>query len=154
MKLIQLLIDADGCPVTEIACNTAVKYGLKCKIICDTSHVLSIPGAETITVSKGNDSVDFYLVNMINKGDIAVTQDYGLAAMCLAKGAFAINQNGIIYDDSNILSLLNNRHTAKKLRKQGIRLKGPSKRDKEMDTVFKEKLEFLIEKSTKMLYDN
>ena len=146
----KILIDADGCPVIKITCETAVKYSVECKVICDTSHVFNIEGIETITVSKGSDSVDFYLVNIIEKDDIVVTQDYGLAAMCLAKNAHAINQNGIIFDDSNILSLLNNRHTSKKLRMQGVRLKGPQKRKREMDNVFKEKLEFLIEKKYKM----
>ncbi len=146
----KLLIDADGCPVIKIACETALKYGIECKIICDTSHLINVDGVETITVSKGADSVDFYLVNMIMKDDIAITQDYGLAAMCLAKKAYVINQNGIIVDDSNILSLLNNRYTSKKIRMQGGRLKGPSKRNKNLDMIFREKLEFLIEKNTDM----
>ena len=47
----------------------------------------------------------FYLVNMLSKEDICVTQDYGLAAMCLSKKAFALNQNGLIYDETNIDSL-------------------------------------------------
>ena len=143
----KILIDADGCPVVKLTCEIAFKYGIECKIISDTSHIFNIEGVETISVSKGSDSVDFYLVNLIKAGDIVVTQDYGLAAMCLAKNACVLNQNGIIFDDSNILSLLNNRHTSKKLRMQGIRLKGPQKRNPEMDNVFREKLEFLIEKS-------
>ena len=146
----KILIDADGCPVTKIACEVALKHKIECKVICDTAHIIKIDGIETLTVSKGADSVDFYLVNMLNAGDIAITQDYGLAAMCLSKKASVINQDGIIFDDSNILSLLNNRHTSKKLRMQGIRLKGPSKRDKLKDMIFKEKLEFLIEKKSDM----
>ena len=146
----KILIDADGCPVTDITCKIAKEYNIECIIICDTSHVFNIQGVETITVSKGADSVDFYLVNKIDKGDIVVTQDYGLAAMCLSKNAFAINQNGIIYDDNNILSLLNLRHTSKKLRMSGVRLKGPSKRDKSNDICFIEKLKFLIEKNLKI----
>ncbi len=146
----KILIDADGCPVTKIACEVALKHNIECKIICDTAHTFKIDRVETITVSKGTDSVDFYLVNMLDAGDIAVTQDYGLAAMCLSKKAFVINQDGIIFDDSNILSLLNNRYTSKKLRMQGVRLKGPAKRDKAKDLFFKEKLEFLIEKNADM----
>lgn len=148
--MMKILIDADGCPVVDIACKTAKKNNLKCVIICDTSHLFNIEGAETITVSKGADSVDFFLVNKIQKGDIVVTQDYGLAAMCLAKNAHVINQNGEIYNDENILSLLNSRHTSKKLRMSGVRLKGPSKRDKINDEKFAQKLDFLIEKNLEM----
>lgn len=148
--MMKILIDADGCPVVDIACNRAKKYDLECIIICDTSHVFNVDGIETITVSKGADSVDFFLVNKIQRGDIVVTQDYGLAAMSLAKNALVINQNGDIYDDNNILSLLNSRHTSRKLRMSGVRLKGPSKRDKSYNEKFAQKLDFLIEKNLKM----
>lgn len=146
----KILIDGDGCPVVKIACNTAKMKKIKCIIICDTSHTFDINDVETIIVSKGSDSTDFFLVNKIDKGDIVVTQDYGLAAMCLARQAYVINQNGIIINDTNILSLLNNRHSAKKIRMSGGRLKGPAKRNKKNDIIFQEKLEFLIEKNLKM----
>lgn len=143
----KILIDADGCPVVKITCMEARKYNLKCKIICDTSHEFHIDYAETVTVSKGKDSVDFVLVNMIEKNDIVVTQDYGLAAMSLAKGAKVINQNGIIYDEENILSMLNSRHISLKLRNSGIRQKGPEKRDSRYNDIFVKNLKILIEKN-------
>lgn len=37
----KIFIDADGCPVTDIAVKIAIKYGVECTIICDTAH--SIP---------------------------------------------------------------------------------------------------------------
>ena len=89
-----ILIDADGCPVVGITVRTAGNYGLKCTIICDTAHSIHREGAETITVDKGADSADFRLVNLVRTGDIVVTQDYGLAAMCLSRGAAVIDQNG------------------------------------------------------------
>ena len=78
-----ILIDADGCPVTKIAARVAAEYKIPSTVMCGTAHRISIPGAEVVTVDQGADSVDFRLVNMIRKGEIAVTQDYGLAAMCL-----------------------------------------------------------------------
>ena len=101
--------------------------------------------AVTVTVEKGADSVDFKLVNMIGKNDIAVTQDYGLAAMCLARGARPLNQNGLVYNDQNIDELLFSRYVSKKIRSSGGRLKGPSKRTAEQDKKFLEQLEKLIE---------
>ena len=65
--------------------------------MCDTSHIFEKSGAKTITVSKGSDSVDFALVNMVKPGDVVVTQDYGLAAMCLSRRAIPISQNGMIF---------------------------------------------------------
>lgn len=69
-----------------------------------------------------------------------MTQDYGLAAMCLAKGARAINQNGMIYSDSNISQLLDSRYLSKKARRAGQRLKGPRKRTAEDDKAFTDSL--------------
>ena len=89
----KLLVDADGCPVVDIAVRLAREYGAECLILCDTAHEFRKEGATTITVSKGADSVDFALVNLVQKGDVVVTQDYGLAAMCLARGAVPVHQN-------------------------------------------------------------
>ena len=140
----RILIDADGCPVVDIAVKIARRNYLECIILCDTSHVFNKDGAMTIIVSKGADSVDFKLVNMLEKGDVVITQDYGLAAMCLARKAVPISQDGMIYDDSNIESLIWQRHTAKKIRMAGGRLKGNSKRTAEQDSAFEERLKVLV----------
>ena len=143
----RILIDADGCPVVDIAVRTARQNQVECLIICDTSHVFEKDGAVTVTVSKGPDSVDFALVNMIKDGDIVITQDYGLAAMCLARKGTAVSQNGMIYDDSNMDALLFARYTAKKIRNSGGRLKGPAKRTADQDRQFESVLLGLIEKA-------
>lgn len=134
----KILVDADGCPVVDSAIAGA--YGSKVPVwlVCDTSHVFEREGANTVTVSKGADSVDFKLVNMIEANDIVITQDYGLAAMALAKRARVLNQNGMRYTTDNIDSLLLARHTARKIRMGGGRLKGPAKRTREQDAAFDE----------------
>lgn len=139
-----ILIDADGCPVVRLAVDCAKRHGIEPVIVCDCAHIFDIPGVETITVTKGADSADFRIANLISAGDIAVTQDYGLAAMCLARRARVLNQNGLIYDDSNIDSLLLARHTARKIRNAGGRLKSPSKRTKDQDASFLSALERII----------
>ncbi|WRS26835.1 DUF188 domain-containing protein [Oscillospiraceae bacterium MB08-C2-2] len=143
----RILIDADGCPVVEEAIGAAGRAGVECLILCDTSHVFERPGATTITVSKGADSVDFALVNMLNPGDIVVTQDYGLAAMCLARRAVPISQDGMVYSEENIQSLLLARHTARKIRMAGGRLRGSAKRRPEQDAAFLKELEALLGRS-------
>lgn len=141
----KVFIDADGCPVVNETVEICRKTGTQCIIICDTSHSIEKDGAQTIVVEKGSDSVDFRLVNMIGKGDVAVTQDYALAAMCLARGARIINQNGMEYTDKNIDSLLMSRFVAKKVRNAGGRLKGPSKRTKEQTEQFVKKLAEILQ---------
>ena len=143
----QLFIDADGCPVTDIAIRLAKQYGVPCTLLCDTAHQLDRPGARTITVSKGADSVDFALVNLVKPGDLVVTQDYGLAAMCLSRGAVPIHQDGMVYTNDNIDGLLFFRAAAKKIRNSGGRLKGPSRRTKEQDQAFAAALERLLQEA-------
>lgn len=140
----RILTDADGCPVVDITIKVAKEFNKEVFILCDTSHFFQRDGATTITVSKGADSVDFKLANMIEKGDIVITQDYGLAAMCLARGAITLNQNGMQYTNDNIDALLLARHTAKKIRNSGGRLKGSKKRTGEQDSAFEEALKGII----------
>ena len=141
----RILIDAYGCPVVDLTVAAAREFGLECIILCDTAHYFDKEGARTMVLAQGADSVDFALVNLVQAGDIVVTQDYGLAAMCLARKGKPINQNGLIYHDGNIDSMLASRHAAQKVRRGGGRTKGPSKRTKEQDEAFMWQLRKLIE---------
>ena len=145
----KILIDADGCPVVDLTVRLAAKHGAECVILCDTAHEFNREGAQTVIVEKGADSVDFKLVNLVREGDIVVTQDYGLAAMCLARKAVPLSQNGMVYTDKNIDQLLFTRYVSKKIRNSGGRLKGPSKRKPEQDKAFEEALERLVKDISK-----
>ena len=140
----KILIDADGCPVVDICIKSAKRHGIECLILCDTSHIFEREGAKTVTVSKGADSVDFRIVNLLERGDIVVTQDYGLAAMCLARRAVVLSQDGMEYTADNIDALLLARHTAKKIRNSGGRLKGPPKRCEEQNVAFEKALDKML----------
>ena len=140
----KIYIDADGCPVVKNTLKIAEKFNIPCVIICDTAHRIEHKNVETIVVDNGADSVDFYLVNLIQKGDIAITQDYGLAAMCLSKQATVLNQDGREYTNENISGLLEFRAVSKKIRQSGGRLKGMPKRTGEQDRKFEETLENML----------
>ena len=139
-----LWIDADACPVVDIAIRIAAKHGVEVTLVCDDAHHMQRGGARTITVARGADSADLMLVKLVSRGDAVVTQDYGLAALCLARGAKPLDQNGRIYHEGNIDSLLGMRHVAKKVRRGGGRLKGPPKRTKEQDEWFAQALERVL----------
>ncbi|MCI8554299.1 MAG: YaiI/YqxD family protein [Clostridiales bacterium] len=142
----RILVDADGCPVVELTIQTAARFGVPVLLLCDTAHILEREGAETVTVSQGANSVDFALVNRVQAGELVVTQDYGLAAMCLARGARVLRQDGLEYTPDNIDALLLARHTAQKQRRAGGRLKGPARRTAEEDAAFERALIRLLEK--------
>lgn len=142
----RILIDADGCPVVDIAIRIAREYQIECLLLCDTSHVFEKPGVQTLTFSKGADSVDFALVNLLHPGDLVITQDYRLAAMCLGRRARVLHQDGMEYTNDNIDALLLARYTAKKIRNSGGLLKGHAKRTHAQDEAFELALWQLLDK--------
>ena len=88
--------------------------------------------------------MDFALVNRVKPGDLVVTQDYGLASMCLAKCARVLNQNGLEYTADNIDALMLQRHENKKLLRAGKHPKGTAKRTKEQDIRFCDALKRIL----------
>lgn len=142
----KILVDADACPVTRIVEQVAQKENISCVLLCDTNHVLHSDYSEVKIIGAGADAVDFALLNLCQKGDVVVTQDYGVAAMILGKGAYGIHQSGRWYTNQNIDELLMQRHIAKKVRRSSKKnhLKGPAKRTEEDDRRFQESFEKLI----------
>ena len=134
----QILVDADACPVIKIVERVAKEHGIPVTLLCDTNHVLMSDYAEVKVIGAGADAVDFALINLCRRGDVVVTQDYGVAALALGKGAYAIHQNGGLYTQDNIDQMLMERHMARKARmgKGKHHLKGPKKRTKEEDEAF------------------
>ena len=141
----KVLIDADGCPVVAIVIRLCQEFNLECLLLCDTAHQFHRNGARTLVFDKGADSVDFSLVSRVRPGDVVITQDYGLASMCLARNAQVLHQDGWAYTPDNIDALLFQRHTARKLRAAGGRMKGPRKRTAQQDAAFAQALQKLLQ---------
>jgi uncharacterized protein YaiI (UPF0178 family) len=146
----KILIDADACPVVSIVEKVAKEKEIPLVLFCDTSHIMSSQYAKIVTVDKGADAVDFVLIRNLEKEDIVVTQDYGVAAMALGKGGYPIHQNGKVYTNENIDQMLYERHMAKKLRRTNkYHGKGPKKRTKEDDQHFEMSFRMLLQKVMK-----
>ncbi len=142
-------MDADACPVKEIIIKVAKERDIPVTMIMDTSHWWQNDYAKVINVDKERDGVDIALINMTHKNDIVVTQDYGVAAMALGKGAWALNQNGLIFSSSNMDKLLFERHLGQKVRRAGGRTKNIRRRTKEDDERFESALIKVIENAEK-----
>ena len=142
----QIYVDADACPVVDIVEKTAIKYQIPVTLLCDTNHVLTSGYSEVIVVGAGADAVDYKLSSLCHRGDIVVSQDYGVAAMALGKGAYAIHQSGKWYTDENIDQMLMERHLNKKARRasQKNHFKGPKKRTGEDDERFAQSFERMV----------
>ena len=147
-----IYVDADACPVTRIAEDIARKHSIPVTLLCDTNHALTSDYSAVKVIGAGADAVDFALINLCQRGDMVITQDYGVAALALGKGARAIHQSGKWFTDENIDGLLMDRHLAKKARRGGKHhLKGPAKRTEEDNKRFAESFERLIQEA---LYDS
>jgi len=140
----QILVDADACPVKQIIVRLAKQKNIPVIMLIDTSHELNDGYSTVVTVDKQADSVDYALMGLLTSEDIVVTQDFGLAAMVIGKGAKAVNQNGLIFTDANMDKLLMERHIGQKIRRGGGRTKGPSKRSKDDDARFEAAFEGLL----------
>lgn len=144
-----IYVDADACPVTHIVEEVAAELGVPVTLLCDTNHVLTSAYSTVKVIDAGRDAVDFALINLVRRGDVVVTQDYGVAAMALGRQASAIHQSGRWYTNDNIDRLLMERHMAKEARRKSSKnhLRGPKKRTDEDDKRFEESFRQLIEKS-------
>lgn len=148
----KIYVDADGCPVVDIAVDVAKEFNLEIIIVKNYAHNIQDDYAQVISVDISQDSADLYIINHIDKGDVVITQDYGLAALCLAKKSYPINQNGLIFTEYNIDGMLNRRHIHRELRRQG-KLHGKSKkRESNLDSIFRSRLKELIEQYKKSVY--
>lgn len=143
----KILIDADGCPVVDTTVGLCRESGITCLILCDTAHEFHRDGAETLVFDKGADSVDFAIANRLSPGDLVITQDYGLASLCLARNARVLHQNGWEYTRDNIDALLYERHESRKYRSAGGRIKGPKKRTQAQNDAFEDALRNLLQTS-------
>ena len=148
-----VFVDADACPVTRDAIELARKHGLPVILVADTNTSFARysgrAGVETVTVSTGPDSADFAIVERLSAGDIVVTQDIGLAAMVLGRGAAALSPRGRVFYLSTIDAELAVRHAQAKLRRAGGRHGGPSAFGDEDREHFRDRFEMLIRDAQK-----
>ena len=122
----RIFVDADACPVKTEIVHTAASFGVEVVMVASVDHQLQpIPGVLVVQVDRSAQSVDLYIANKLQKGDVLITQDFGLAALGLAKQAIVISNRGLIYSDAMIDNLLHHRHIHAKLRRGGMRVKGP-----------------------------
>ena len=140
----KIYIDADGCPVVNLTVDIGREYGLEVIIVKNYAHDITSDYASVVTVDIAADSADYYIINRVQKGDIVVTQDYGVAAITISKQAICITQNGLVISNENIDGLLNSRHLNQQLRKNKKHYSKIKKRTPENDINFEQKIRALI----------
>ncbi|NLK95949.1 MAG: YaiI/YqxD family protein [Clostridiales bacterium] len=143
----KIIIDGDACPSIPIIENTAKQNNIEILIFCDVNHLIRSDYSIVKIVDSGFQMVDMYVINETKAFDIVITQDYGVAALCLSKKAYAINPSGLIYTNENIDRLLENRHISEQIRRAGGRTSGNKKRSLKEDEKLISNLKILINKA-------
>ncbi len=145
----RIIVDGDACPGISIIEKLAEKYQLDLIVYCDIHHFITLNYGEVKVVDAGFQSVDMKVSNEAKFNDIVVSQDYGVAAICLGKKAHVISTRGTIYTNKNIDSMLEQRHMSQKIRKAGGRTPNAKKRTFEDDNKLEKNLIYLIESNIK-----
>lgn len=141
----QIWIDGDGCPVLQLGIEIAASKNISVTVVKNFAVEVHSDYARVITVDTSRDAADLYIVNHLEKGDIVISQDYGLCGMALSKLAYCINQNGQRISQDNIDLILDRRHTAKVQRQKNRQYTRNRKRRPEDNQQFIEGMYRLFE---------
>ena len=137
----KIIVDADACPVKSEIIEIARKYKISVCMVASFDHRLpEVVDVEMIQVDRSDQSADMYIANYVKKGDLVITQDFGLACIVMAKHAITISFRGEQYSEDNIDYLLERRAESAKKRRQGLRSKGPKSFTDEDRKRFQQKL--------------
>jgi uncharacterized protein YaiI (UPF0178 family) len=142
---LKLIVDADATPrrVLEICKELAQDAGLDLITVASYNH--NVISNQHITVGGDPEETDIKIANLTRTGDLVVTQDWGLAALLLGRGAAVISPGGHIYRLGTIDFLLEERNIKAKYRRAGGRTKGPAKRTAKDDQRFTAGLKQLLQ---------
>lgn len=146
---IKIMIDSDASPVKDIVIDEAKKHGLKVVLVASYAHYstkIHPAHVETIYVDSAKEAADYRIMQLLQKDDILITQDYGLASLALGKKAKVLHHKGFEYDNDNIANLLESRYISAKIRKSGKRTKGPKPFTKEDADTFRRSLNHTLAK--------
>ncbi len=140
----KIIIDADACPKTvlSICLKLGHQYGIAVWTVASFNH--NIESDHHIIVGSDTQEADLKVINLAEKGDLAVTQDWGLAAMLLGKKVRSLSPAGKEFRPETIEFMLEERETKAKYRRSGGRTKGPKKRNNDDDLNFSASLERII----------
>jgi uncharacterized protein len=142
--MLDIFIDADGCPVKDEIHKVATRYKLKVFVVANKWQNCP-PDAEMVVVNGGFDAADDWIVTKCTQGDIVVTADILLAQRCIEKKARVLGTKGEEFTEDNIGSAVANRELMQNLRYMGEVKGGPAPMQKKDRSQFLAKLDQIIQ---------
>ncbi len=144
--MVDIYVDADGCPVGDETVRVAARHGLKTYLVSDGGiRPGENPLVALVIVAQGADAADDWIADQIQKSDICITNDIPLAARCLERGALAIKPNGEPFTENGIGMALANRELMQGLRESGAITGGPKPFSKSDRSEFLNRLETTVQ---------
>ncbi len=144
--MLDIYIDADGCPVKQEVYRVARRYGLK--VILVANSWMRVPFDDNINlvvVDEKLDSADDWIAGRVAEKDIVITGDIPLASRCLEKGARVIGSKGRIFTEDSIGEAMATRDLMSRLREMGTVTGGPSPMGKRDRSRFLQRLDEVIQ---------
>lgn len=143
----KIIVDADSCPVKEEIVELARIFDIEVVFVASYNHMINEPlGGTWHYVDSDKEAADLFIMNYVNTGDIAVTQDIGLASTLLSKKVYVLSPRGSLYEEKDIESALHMRYLSAKARRQGKYGKGPKPFTRDDRTRFKKNFTEILSK--------
>jgi uncharacterized protein YaiI (UPF0178 family) len=144
--LINIFVDADGCPVKQEIYRVAKRYGLKVTLVSNSRmRTPQEDWIEAVVVEGQFNAADDWIVEHVRENDIVITGDIPLASRCLAKGARVLAPAGRVFSEEGIGDALATRELLSHLRDLGNITGGPAPFDKRDRSRFLQRLDETIQ---------
>ncbi len=144
--MLDIYIDADGCPVKDEVYKVAGRYQLKIFVVANKPMKIPFdPRIQMIVVPGEFDAADDWIVENIQPDDIAITIDIPLADRCLKKKAKALGYKGSEFTEDSIGDAVATRELMARLREMGEIKGGPAPMDKKDRSQFLSQFDRIIQ---------
>ena len=143
----QILVDADACPVVirDILYRAAQKRSLRLTLFANQSfQVPASPLISLYQVAQGPDMADHEIAARVEVDDLVITADIPLASEVLEKGALVITPRGERYTQNNIRQRLQMRDFMETIRASGQHTGGPPPMSQTDRKTFADQLDKLL----------
>lgn len=143
--MLEILVDADACPVKEEVYRVARRYGLRVRLVANSW--MRVPGdelVEMVVVPGDFDAADDWIAEHAGAGDIVISEDIPLASRCLKNGAHVLAPRGRVFTEDTIGDALAARELMSQLRDMGAVAGGPAPIGKRDRSAFLQKLDEIV----------
>ena len=144
--MLDIFVDADGCPVKQEVYDVARRYNLKVTLVSNSRmYTPRADWLELVVVEGQFDAADDWIVEHVTENDIVISGDIPLASRCLKKGARVLGPTGRVFTEDNIGEALASREILSHLRELGTMTGGPSPFRKQDRSRFLQRLDATIQ---------